>query len=510
MSRNKKKSNFLDELGYWATYAYLVIMLGLYPVFYRENILHIIRDKKDFFLFFTILYLIVLCPAKIASLLSLWKKNISEKFTIRPDTVCLIILALAVGLSIFFAPERNRAFYGLSYRTVAADVFLLCILVYFGVRKYGQYTKIVIWSWLFGSASVYVFGILSSCKINFLHFQDGLGAPEIFLSPLGNSNFNASFVCLALPFVLAMYMVCKERVLKIVSIMVMYIGFLFTIFIKTESSVISILAAVLLLFFFSLEKEEWFLRIADIAAVFAATHLTIFVLLQICENHLWPFDGFNAFLLQGFMVFVVCLAAAALWAVSRRQTSFRIWLLNWRKRILCLLGILAVVCILVFLFVNLIFANAAQGTIFQHLILTDESFSNRGILWKSTIELLCQSSIGEILFGHGLNCYQIVMIPFHYEEMIQYFGTVMTDPHNEFLQALTDMGILGVCGYFGFLISSLVYAFRRWRENEWMIAAVISISIYLLQGIVNCYAIFHLPILFLFLGLANGGMRKIT
>ena len=76
MSRNKKKSNFLDELGYWATYAYLVIMLGLYPVFYRENILHIIRDKKDFFLFFTILYLIVLCPAKIASLLSLWKKAI--------------------------------------------------------------------------------------------------------------------------------------------------------------------------------------------------------------------------------------------------------------------------------------------------------------------------------------------------------------------------------------------------------------------------------------------------
>lgn len=508
MSKDKRKSSFLDSMGYWATYVYVLVMLGFYPVFYRENILHIIRDKKDFFLFFTILYLIVLCPAGIASLAALWKKNISEKFTVRADTIYLLVLALSAGFSVFFAPDRNRALNGLSYRTVAADVFLLCILVYFGVRTYGKYTSVVIWSWLFGSTSVYLFGILSSCKINFLHMQDGLGAPHIFLSPLGNSNFNASFVCLVLPLVLAMYMVCKEAFSKIIYAVVMYIGFLFTIFIKTESSVISILAALLLLFFFALEKEEWFRRFAEIVVIFAAAHTTIFLLLQFWEDHLWPFDGLDAFLLRGFMVLSGWLAAAVLWGVSRWKAQVRLWLLKWRKVMVCSLGIAAVLFVVIFVFVNLIFAKAVQGSIFERLLLTNESFSNRGILWKSTIELLRKSSFTEILFGHGLNCYQMVIMPFHYEEMIQYFGTVMTDPHNEFLQVFTDMGILGTCGYFGFLISSLVFAFRRWKENEWMIAAVISISIYLLQGLVNCYAIFHLPILFLFLGLVNGGMGK--
>lgn len=348
MSKDKKKSSFLDSLGYWATFVYLLVMFGLYPVFYRENILHIIQDKKDFFLFFTILYLIVLCPAGIASLVALWKKNVSEKFTVRVDTVCLLVLALAVGISVFMAPDKNRALNGLSYRTVAADVFLLCILVYFGVRTYGKYTSAVIWGWLFGSTSVYIFGILSSCKINFLHMQDGLGAPDIFLSPLGNSNFNASYVCLALPLVLAMYMVCKETFSKIVYAVVMYIGFLFTIFIKTESSVISILAALLLLFFFALEKEEWFRRFTEITVIFAAAHTTIFLLLQFCEDHLWPFDGLDAFLLRGFMVLSGWFAAAVLWAVSRWRASIRLWLLKWRKVIVCFFGIAAVCCILFF------------------------------------------------------------------------------------------------------------------------------------------------------------------
>ena len=71
-----------------------------------------------------------------------------------------------------------------------------------------------------------------------------------------------------------------------------------------------------------------------------------------------------------------------------------------------------------------------------------------------------------------------------------------------------DMGILGVVGYFGLLAVTLIQALRMWRKNELQIVVIITLSVYLIQGLVNGYSIYHLPILFIFLGLANGSIGK--
>lgn len=89
-----------------------------------------------------------------------------------------------------------------------------------------------------------------------------------------------------------------------------------------------------------------------------------------------------------------------------------------------------------------------------------------------------------------------------------YLGSNLRDPHNELMQVLVDMGLLGVLGYFGLLIATLIQAFRTWKKNEVQIAVIVTLCVYLIQGLVNGYSIYHLPLLFLFLGLANGGMTR--
>ena len=73
---------------------------------------------------------------------------------------------------------------------------------------------------------------------------------------------------------------------------------------------------------------------------------------------------------------------------------------------------------------------------------------------------------------------------------------------------LSDMGILGVIGYFGLLLSTLIRALKTWKKNELQVAVALTLCVYLIQGIANEYSIFYLPLLCIFLGLANGSMTK--
>lgn len=111
-------------------------------------------------------------------------------------------------------------------------------------------------------------------------------------------------------------------------------------------------------------------------------------------------------------------------------------------------------------------------------------------------------------FGNGQNCYKDFMTESFREESMAYLGSNLRDPHNELMQVLVDMGLLGVLGYFGLLIATLIQAFRTWKKNEVQIAVIVTLCVYLIQGLVNGYSIYHLPLLFLFLGLANGGMTR--
>lgn len=507
--RAKKSDGYSipDMLGTGGTYIYLTAMMIVYPVFYRENLLNLITDKKIFFLVFSFIYLFCLLPAAVVWMIKFFTAG--EKKKLRPDTLSAIVLLAAVGISAINAVDRKEALIGISYRTVAADVFVLCIFSYFAVRAYGKYNNFVVISWLAGSALIYLSGILCGCKINFLHMQDKLAVPENFLTPLGNTNFNACYVSLVLPTALVVYMICRQSRTKIIDGVVMYMGFLFAIFIKTESSVLAVFAVLVILLAFAVEREAWFARYLEMLGIYVLAWTTVFLLRSFMGKYLYAFDGLDAFLLKGGTVFAEwVLFFAVLLLYKWKGDRLREGLLRIRKGALCAAAAAAVLVLLAAVLVNTVFRNGAKESVLRFLLLTDESFSKRGIIWRNTAELLGRSSVLQLLFGHGLNSFGTSVKAFCYEELMDCFGFLIKDPHNEFLQVLTDMGIVGVVGYFGLLLTTLRNALRGWKNNEWLIAAALTVCGYLIQGLVNCYALTHLPLLFLFLGLVNGDMLQ--
>lgn len=481
----------MNELAKKTTSIYIWIMLALFPAFFT-SIFHLTKDKRNFFLFFTFIYVCTL-------LLSF------EKPVRRIENLFAWILLLATFLSTLLAENSRHAFFEMSGRCISGLCLVCCVLIYWGVQKYGAPDKILLCGWLAGSSYIYIFGILCACGLDLLRIQDALPNPEVYLTPLGNTNFNTCYVCLMLSPVLAVYATCQKRICKILCGLNLYIGFLFTIFIKTESSFLAIAAGFAMLGYFALEKDAWFDRYLQIAGIYLGAKSTIFALLKFFPHALFPFHGLSQWLLRGSWIFwqTICFLVVFTFCKWKKGTLRRA-MAHMRRPVLyiCTTGILCfIVCSI---WVNWTAENIPENSFFHSMILGDRAFTNRGFIWKRTLLLLKEEPLYRKLFGNGLNCfYDYFLSESCKEESISHFSVRFLDPHNEWLQMAADMGLLGVTGYFGLLGSVFAKARKGWRENPEKIAVLLTLWVYLIQGLANAYSIYHLPLLFIFLGIAS-------
>lgn len=300
---------------------------------------------------------------------------------------------------------------------------------------------------------------------------------------------------------MVVYMVCKEKLCRNLCGINIYLGFLFTLFIKTESAIISIIFGLILLGFFALETTPWSTRHIQTTGIYLAAKLTIRILLILCSEKLYPFHGLGLLLLDNKVLIceILCLAAFfMLW--KWKQETIREKLASARK-VLLIIGVLIIVgCLGCILYANINVANISSDSFLSKLVLTEDTFSGRGFIWFRTASVLKEEPIGRKLFGNGLNSFRLLMdLTFGPETGDMSFA----DPHNEFMQMAIDMGVLGLIGYFGLLFSTLVKGLKNWKKDQFQIILILTISVYMIQALANEYSIYTLPLLFIFLGLAN-------
>lgn len=495
----KIKKHIPKWLEMRTTQIYLLSMLIIFPFFSTDKMFHLYLDKRNFFLFFSAIYLGILFPAALAALYD-WGNNMSAPK--KSDTIFTLILLSALIISTVFAVNPRRTFFGMTSRTISGLCFLFCIFIFFAVRQYGKVDKHLLWTWIAGSSSLYLFGILCACGINVMYIQDGLSPTQlpVYLTPLSNTNFNTCYICLMLPPIMVMYMICEERFSRILCGTNLYLGFMFTFFIKTDSSIIAILFGMILFGYFALETHSWFMRYLQMFGFYLSVKLSIRILLHLFPEKLYPFHGLSLFLLSNRILICDILFYLAFFIIWEwKKESLRKKLAAARKPLVVIGATLACCCIVCVIFVNINAANLPAESFWNHLVLNDFTFSNRGYIWTRTVSVIKEESIGRKLIGNGQNSFKTLMRITRTLPM----QNTYEDPHNEILQMTMDMGLLGLIGYFGLLFSSLIKGLRSWEKNNLHIITVLTLSIYMVQALANEYSIYTLPLLFIFLGLVN-------
>lgn len=497
---NKLKSYIPEWFTPTVTLLYLLSMLIIFPFFNTEKMFHLFLDKRDYFLVTSIVYLCVMLPQILITLYD-WGK---DRFRIkRADLVFALVLLAAFVISTFFSRDLRLTFFQMTSRTVSGLCFLCMLVVFLMVRQYGRLDKLLLWGWSAGSSAIYLCGVLCACGINFFNIQDGLepGQLATYLTPLSNTNYNTCYVCLMLPAVMAVYLLCREKFTQKICGVNLYMGFLFTLFIKTESASIAIIMGLLLLGYFALVSDKWSARYIQISWIYLGAKLTIRILLLLFGKRLHPFHGLGALLVDYRVLLVETLCYLVFYMIWKKDSKkVREKVMSMRKGIIFAVMAAAGLCIAVVIAVNVNYQAFPKGSLWHGLILKDSTFNGRGYIWIRTMSAVRDESLLRKLFGNGLNSFRMVM---------QTMGKLpidndFADPHNEILQMTMDMGLLGLIGYFGLLGATLTRGIRNWRRNTFHIITILTVVIYMVQALANEYSIYTLPYLFIFLALVNG------
>lgn len=145
----------------------------------------------------------------------------------------------------------------------------------------------------------------------------------------------------------------------------------------------------------------------------------------------------------------------------------------------------------------------------NHLKLQDSFGSSRGYIWRISVKSWLDMPFWKKLTGYGVNCYHMLIQQYGGEGVADVFGgAILVDAHNEFLQFMTTMGIVGTVGYFGLLVSTAVTSFKKYVKQPEFLLGVAVVCGYAAQAMVNNPTVFLTPYLFLMLGIIRS-MEKL-
>lgn len=493
-----------EIFGREITQVYLLVMFGLFPVFYPGHLIGIHSVKSSFYTIATAVYLCLLAIPLIGQIIL----SVKERRNLKPGRMdCFAILFLAsVLFSTLTALNRTNAIYGNDNIKTGAIVLAFCGITYFTVKKYAKCDRTLVLVNLAASAFIYLCGIFLTCQMDILDMQKNIidAQKTVFVSPIGNVDFNVSYISLMLPAAMVMFLVCKEALLRYLLAASVFLGFMDSFCVRTESGIILMIFLLLFLLYFALEKGQWLERYITIVQFFFAANISVFLLRILLQERMYIFTGSSLYLLRIETVIAEAVLFALLFWIRKKKilpgTEKLLKIQKYYRRA----GLTIVAAgILWILILNLFLKEQMTGTIWNGLLLQDGMFSHRGYIWIRTMKEFKELPLVNQLFGCGAGCFIDFIYPSYGTEMMEIFQAAYYEPHSDLLQVLVTTGIAGVIGYFGMIFGAMVTAFRKRKERNMQIIVIMVLAAYVLQGLVNSYTIFVIPLVFLILGMAD-------
>lgn len=520
--KNQKRPQSMGEIILEkSTFCYVFLMLLVYPVFFHDGFIDIVRSKLAFYKVVTFVFLALAVvgffvywidngiPAREkAASFGVWLRKVPK------DSLFTGIFLAAVILSTLVSDYRQEAFWGTEGRRLGAMVMLLYLFVYWMCGKYLKMHRVLLGAFIASNAVIILLGCFQFWGIDILHMYDNLVESQyaMFISTIGNVNVNAGYLCLIVPIVMVFYFLCRNKVWKIIYGFFLTAGIYEAYATVSDSWILGVGVGFLVLFWFGCKSHEAILKFLELCGIFWLANFLMRLTLTIGEA-----AGADAALYLAFqelslqnkitswgmvigtgIVLAVCFLIFGL--LCKKKVDFPY--LAVRKIVYIVLAVAAAAAAAVVIAANCKGEGEWQGTfaVLNHLQITDSLGSNRGYVWKRCLIAYGKLPWYQKIFGYGLNCFGKLMTLDYGEEMMTLYNGIYIDAHNEVLQFLVTTGIVGVIGYFGILISTVVNCAKKSAENPLLMAGIAGILGYLAQAMVNNPQTFLTPTLFLLLG----------
>ncbi len=503
MKKKETGENLPEYMLSCVTLLYLIVMLGMFPFFFRNRYFDIVSAKKEFFQGTTV---VLLAFTGVFGILAAWKKHTKWKITrdIYFVDVWVILFLLSVVVSCILSPWGREAFWGNEGRQLGGAFLLLCGGAYFTVSRWYRASGTLLWVFVLANCGIWLMIICDFWGLDVFYMKKNL--PEQYLTyftgTMGNINMNAEYSGVIAVLMMGFFYRCEEQLSKICFWGTSAAGVYACFCTRSDSWLLAVGGGLLALLLFSLEEgrlSRWREILSSFFCGAVGMKLTVAVSQWTGWENIYIQDLKEQELLLRILDEKVLLVLAVVlllgYAVekSHRLNESRYSEFLQKQGIWVLLAV------------------AATGALMAAISIVplEDSFgSNRGYIWKRTILNFRESHLLQKLFGCGPNCFLPFMEEKYGAEMRRLFVSPFADAHNEFLQFLTVAGIFGAASYMGIQISVFVSCLKRRRQEAISILGCAGVAAYMLQALVNNPSVIITPLYFIFLGIIRSKIGK--
>lgn len=459
---------------YWIPtliYGILFLVLG---------ILYLIKDKRD----------------NGGALTVKLKENLkwnALKTKLTKTDICFIALIFIMSLSVLLADYQYEALWGSRGRFNGLVLWLMFFIAYWLVTRFYHFKKWHLYAYLIAACLPEIWGITDFFLLDLFHFHEGAAANYIytFVSSVGNINTYTNMVALHLGASAAMFVLAKGKWEMILSGSALAIASFAIIMGISDNGILATGAVFAFLPFVAWNSRRDIVRYFIVLSMFV-TSIIVTAQLTIGRATMADCDGGSVFVTIGkttagialmiaVWVFTIILMLAFRKVADQEEKSARC-----AKRAWTILVVLSMVAVLA------VYIDANSGNHseiwapYQNILIFSDTWgTGRGINWRFAWEYFTKDAgLLKKLFGYGPDTYYIITMD-RFKHAMRDAGYGMFDSaHNEYIEYLTTIGILGTLAYLGVLITGVRQMLKK-SKDRFAIACGFAVLAYGVQAVVN-------------------------
>lgn len=417
----------------------------------------------------------------------------------------MLCFLISCTISCLLSKWKWESFTGESGKHIGLVFLLLCGGAYFGITRYMTLSK-----WLKAAFPIILtltclMALIQFCGWDFLCFYENMAAGSfmMYISTFGHVDVFSAFLSIYLPVCLWLFCHSQKNIRLLYGISCLF-GILGVFCSNSDSAYLGLGTSMAVLLVLSFRTPEKVLSYVYLLWIYSGTAIFWNVLPIMFPDQIRMQSRLTAFFTSSGTIMVVLCISVILYLWARHHMKSGHPFPKLYSRIICgILFILLFTICSAFIYFTWIDRETSLGMWENYLRYNEHWGSDRGYVWNWLTQFFADAPLSVKLFGTGPDTTTQVLYENFYQEMVQELGVYYASAHNEYLNYLVNIGLVGTILYFSLLISSLIQCVKKVHSDSFYGAIALAIVSYSVMATVNISQPITVPFIYLFIALAH-------
>ncbi len=499
---------------------YSLVIFVIYPITVDDAYFNITITKTNYFQKASIVFVVCFLVAFLLDMMVHKYFEVDEKMFVEDNAkfynkpvFWMELFALANVMAWYMTDCSKSAMTGETARRMGLMMYLIIATAFIMLVTYSYISKVAVIAFAVAAVYTYIVGIVQHLELDvafwgpgkesafeFMHYRERLSRDQfdIYMSTFGNINIFSSFIVISLCLFLGVFIFTKINYMKLIAAAVVVLGGASLMIANSDSGYIGVAGALFVLLLLSYNQGR--VRTFIISLILLACgNLLVVLMNNFAVGEYDKRGGFAQALDRMDLAFILILALImVLLVVHYLAENHKDKLEALNKRLVTKVIVLVTAVSGV---VTAIVGNLMGIGIFTF---DDKWGTYRGFVWSRAWSLFCDAPLVNKLFGYGNESFGIYMKAYYYDDMVDIVGKIYDNAHNELLQYLITLGIVGLVAYVGVFVASLAYMLKYGKNNYLVYAFGAATVGYFVQGLINLNQPITTPLYFVIMAMGVG------